>query len=877
MSEGVKSFNIMTVQIGTKLGPYEILAPIGAGGMGEVWKARDTRLNRTVAIKVAKGRFSDRFEREAHAVAALNHPNICTLYDVGPDYLVMEYVEGQPLQGPVPLNEALSLAGQILDALDAAHRKGVIHRDLKPGNILVTNAGVKVLDFGLAKIERGPSTTTLAETKPLTEEGAILGTLHYMSPEQVEGQEADARSDIFAFGLVFYELITGKQAFEGRSRASLVASILKEQPRPLSELQPLTPKPLERVVQTCLEKDPEKRWQSAREVKHALEWITAEAPLAPAPARKSRVPQIAAAAMTLIAIAALWAWWRGRPVEQPLKPLVRLEVDLGSDVSQGIGARVILSPDGKRLVYVSEQRLFTRLLDESKATELAGTEGAYAPFFSPDGQWVAFFAQGKLKKVSVEGGAPVALCDSTFGSGGSWGEDGNIIVALTFGAALTRVSSSGGAPTPVGELAQGEATQRWPQVLPGGNVVLFTSDSVSSNSNFDSAEIKVVSLVDRHSKTLVRGGTFGRYLPSGHIVYIDRGTLFAVAFDLDRLEVHGTPVPLLDQVAYSVGNGSAQLDFSRAGTVVYHRGTAVGLVTVQWLDGAGKTQPLLAKPGLYLRGRLSPDNQRYVLELNGDLWIYDWQRDTMTRLTFSNGQSAGPLWSPDGRFIAFRLVGEGISWVRADGAGKPQSLTQSKNLQIPYSFGPDGKRLAVIEAREGTGQDLWILPLESDSTGLRAGKPEVFLQTAFQETEPAFSPDGRWLAYASDESGTLQVYVRAFPDTGGKWQVSNNGGFYPEWSRNTRELFFETLDNRIMVAGYTAKGDSFVPDKPRLWSEKRLAGGNANRNYDVASDGKRIAALMPAETPETEQSPTHVTFLLNFFDELRRRVPTPTR
>ena len=424
---------------------------------------------------------------------------------------------------------------------------------------------------------------------------------------------------------------------------------------------------------------------------------------------------------------------------------------------------------------------------------------------------------------------------------------------------------------PVAELAQGEFTQRWPQILPGGKAVLFTSSSSSATSNFDSADIRVMSLADHHSQTLIRGGTFGRYLPSGHVIYINRGTLFAVPFDLDRLQVRGTPVPLLNQVAYLVTSGSAELDFSQNGTLVYRSGGAgAALVNVQWLDGAGKTQPLLAKPGAYLRPRLSPDNQRLALEWDGDIWIYEWQRDTMTRLTFSSGQSAGPIWSPDGRYIAFRTVGEeGISWTRADGAGKPQHLTQSKNLQVPYSFTPDGKQLAFFELAPGSGYDLWTLRLESDGADLRAGKPEVLLQTKFHEWVPSFSPDGRWLAYSSNESGTFEVYVRAFPNTGGKWQISNGGGGYPEWARNGRELFFETLDQHIMVATYTAKGGVFVPDKPRMWSEKRL--GTNNRNYDLALDGKRIAALMPVERSEQQQS--HVIFLENFFDEVRRRVP----
>jgi Tol biopolymer transport system component len=463
------------------------------------------------------------------------------------------------------------------------------------------------------------------------------------------------------------------------------------------------------------------------------------------------------------------------------------------------------------------------------------------------------------------------LC-AGLGRGGSWGEDGNIIAALSSTSGLSRIPSAGGPPTPVTDLQNGEMTQRWPQILPGGKAVLFTANT---NGAFN---IDATSLADHRTRTLVRGGAFGRYLPSGHLVYVNRGTLFAVPFDVDRLEVHGTPAPVLDQISYNALYGSAQLDFSQTGTLIYRSGGATGggLLTVAWLDGAGKVQPLLAKPGAYVNPSLSPDGQRLAVDVTEgsgtDIWVYDWQRDTMTRLTFT-GRINRPVWSPDGRYIAFRLGAEGLSVIRSDGSGKPQPLTQSKNLQVPWSFSPDGKRLAFMESGAG-GFDLWTVPLESDSAGLRAGKPEVFLQTPANEEFPSFSPDGRWMAYASDESGTFQVYVRAFPDKGGKWQISNSGGTWPMWSRDGRELFFETLDNHIMVAAYAAKGDSFVADKPRVWSEKQLgtAAGGLD-NVGLAPDARRIAVLMPVETGEPKKAQNHVTFLENFSDELRRKVP----
>jgi WD40-like Beta Propeller Repeat len=485
----------------------------------------------------------------------------------------------------------------------------------------------------------------------------------------------------------------------------------------------------------------------------------------------------------------------------------------------------------------------------------------------------------------VEGGAVIDLCAAPAGRGGSWGEDGSIIAALTAMGSLSRIPSAGGVPTPVSELAEGEATHRWPQIVSGGKAVLFTA-SASTVAGFDGANIEAMSLADHQRKTLQRGGTYGRYLPNGHLVYVNRGTLFAVPVDLEKLEVQGTPTPVLNDVGYSTQFGFAQFDFSRSGTLVYRNGGgASGLVTVQWLDGAGKKQPLLAKPGNYNRPRLSPDGQRLgllVTDESGqsqDFWSYEWQRDTMTRLTFSGtGQNPIFVWTPDGRYIVFQAEG-GISWTRADGAGQPQPLILSKNLQLPWSFAPDGKRLAYGETNPGTGvRDVWTVPVETGGAGLRAGKPELLLQTKFDQTEPSFSPDGRWLAYSSNESGSYQVYVRAFPDNGSRWQISNSGGMLPTWSRNGRDLFFRTEDSRmILVASYTVKGDVFVADKPRVWLETPLAGGGINQNYDLAPDGKRIAALMAADAPQGQQAQNHVIFLMNFFDEVRRRTATQTK
>jgi Tol biopolymer transport system component/tRNA A-37 threonylcarbamoyl transferase component Bud32 len=886
----------MAIPAGTKLGTYEVTSHIGSGGMGEVYQAHDSKLGRHVAIKVLPEQFARdperlaRFQREAKMLAALNHPNIAAIYGLeqsgNTHYLVMELVPGQTLAdrirtGAVPVDEALPIAKQVADAVEYAHDKSVIHRDLKPANIKVTADGtVKVLDFGLAKALSDEVAAQDMSNSPTlsmaaTRQGVILGTAAYMSPEQAKGKTVDRRADVWAFGAVLYEMLTGKQAFQGEDVTEILVAVMSKEPA-WDALPGKTPSAIRNLLHRCLDRNLRRRLPHIADARMTIEDVlsgTAPAEAMSAASRKNRerLPWAVTAAVVIVAAVTSFGWWRATRPAAP-NPLVRLEVDLGPDVSLGslAGPDAILSPDGTRLVYASQNRLFTRRLDQPNPTELAGAQGAWAPFFSPDGQWVAFFSGPSLKKISVEGGSTITLCDAPTGMGGSWGVDGNIIAALTTNGDLSRIPSAGGPPIPVTHLQSGEIGHRWPQILPGGKAVLFTA---STTGEVDAANIEVMSLADHSTKTLVRGGTFGRYLPSGHLVYVNRGTLFAVPFDLDRLEVHGTPVPVLDQVAYNTQFGSAQLDFSQTGTLIYHSGGAGGeLFIVAWLDGAGKTQPLLAKPGTYGRPSLSPDGQRLALESNADIWVYDWQRDTMTRLTFT-GNALSPVWSPDGRYIAFRVLGEGMDAIRSDGSGKPERLTQTKNSQYPWSFAPDGKRLAFIDSSSGVFQ-LWTMPLESDSTGLQPGKPEIFLQTPADERAPSFSPDGRWMAYASTESGTFQVYVRAFPDKGGKWQISNSGGTYPMWSRTGHELFFETLDNRILVASYTEKGDSFMADKPRAWSEKQLGGiVNTVKNIDLAPDGKRIVALMPVETAEAQKAQSQVTFLMNFSDELRRKAP----
>jgi Tol biopolymer transport system component/predicted Ser/Thr protein kinase len=899
----------MSLGPGTRLGPYEILSAIGAGGMGEVYKAKDTRLDRTVAVKVlpehvaADPELRQRFEREAKTLATLSHAHICPVFDVGSqngiDFLVMEYLEGETLErrlkkGALPLDQALQIGIQIADALSAAHRAGVIHRDLKPGNIMLTRSGAKLLDFGLARLcAAAPVSmsgmTHLATAAPRTASGTILGTLHYMAPEQIEGGDADARSDIWMLGAVLYEMVVAERPFEGASPASVIGAILKDHPLPLSSRQPLSPRTLDQVVERCLAKDPDERWQHIADVKYQLAAIAstsadrASHALA-APSATASGWKVVAGALVVIAAVVAFLTWSGatRPAVTAAGAAVRVALDL-PDMATATDLPVFaLSPDGTRIVFVSRgpdgvSRLSTRRLDQPDAAMLVGTEGAYTPFFSPDGQSVGFFADGKLKKTRLDGGEPVILCDAPAGRGANWGDDGKIIAALDNRAPLSLVRADGGVVVPVTTLGPGEISHRWPQFLPRSNFVVFTVSSVPAN--YETASVAVASLVNNPEriKKIVLGnaGMSPRYVPTGLLTYVTKGTLYAVNFDLDRLEVRGPAAPVLEDLSADIPFGSAQLDLSQTGAALYRSGRMEGLRVIQWLHSDGKTESLWGEPAFYQFPTVSPDGSRLVVTRtdgsNSVIWAYDWQRGSRIRLTAGPGVYTNPIWSPDGRYVIFQSAG-GMFWTRADGAEQPQPLTKSANLQFPTSFTPDGKRLLFYETAPRGGSLIQTMPMEHNSGGLQAGQPELFRQLPSANSVGAFSPDGRWIAYTSAESGVYEVYVRAFPDSGKQWLISTGGGAFPIWSRVRNELFYRTEDHHIMMSTYTVMGDSFLAGKPKLWSETQIFNIGLTNNFDLAPDGRQFAVLMSSDGPESRTSQRHVTLVLNFFDEAVRRL-----
>jgi Tol biopolymer transport system component len=892
----------MALTNGTKLGPYEILAPLGAGGMGEVYRARDTRLDRTVAIKILPAQFStdplrkQRFEREAKTISSLNHPHICVLHDVGCqdgiDYLVMECVEGETLakrleRGPLPLEQVLKFGMQVADALDKAHRHGIVHRDLKPGNIMLTPAGAKLLDFGLAKPAApltSVATLTAAATQssPMTEQGAIVGTFQYMSPEQVEGKELDGRSDIFSFGAVLYEMLTGQRAFPGKSQLSVASAILEKEPAPLSTVKPLTPPALNHAIKKCLAKLPDERWQSASDLASELKWITegsaqSSVPLvAPVAARRMlrRWILVSAVVCSIAMVVTGLAVWNLRPSPSP-QPVTRTTINLppGQRLA-GLenGPSVALSPDGTRLAYVARQggtqQLYLRAMDSLEGRPIPGSEGAVNPIFSPDGQWLGFFAGGKLKKVSMSGGAAVTLGDATNPRGVNWGSQGMIAFAARAVDGLQQVSEAGGAPQPLTRVDKGEASQRWPDFLPGSKAVLFVAGT--SAADFANAQVAVQSLGTGERRNLIQG-TGPHYAPSGHLVYAQGGSLMAMPFDPERLAVTGAAVPVVEGVAQSTYTGATQYSVSATGSLVYVPG---GVQAAQdklvWVNRNGSEQPIAAPTRAYSNPRLSPDGRRVTVGEESQIWLFDLSREALTRLTFEGNSNLVSAWTPDGKRVVFTSNKEGprnLFWQLADGSGGLERLATSEYTQLPGSWSADGQLLAFTEVNTVTGYDLWVLRLGDH-------KAQPFLRTQFNEAAPRFSPDGRWLAYISNESDRYEVYVQPYPGPGGKWQVSTEGGTEPAWNPNEHELFYRSGDK--MMAVDIATQPTFTAGKPRVLFEGPYLGApGTTTNYDLSRDGQRF--LMVKRSEQAEAAPTQINVVLNWFEELKRRVPPATK
>jgi len=897
----------MTVAAGTRLGPYEVAAQIGAGGMGDVYRATDTKLGRQVAIKTLPSALAQdrdrlaRFEREAKLLAALNHPHIAAVYGLdeheGVQFLAMELIEGATLEaklrdGPLPLDDALRLALQIAQALEAAHEKGVVHRDLKPANVMVTRDDqVKVLDFGLAKAFSGdPNQTNLAHSPALslamTEQGMILGTAAYMSPEQASGQATDQRADIWAFGVVLFEMLSGGPLFAGQSVPHILADVLRSEPDWSRLPKNLHPR-LRVLLERCLEKKVRNRCHSIADVRVDIEKVLSDPQgvvvadtRAAVPAR-SMVSRIASSMVLVLAGAAVagsvgWSL-RPKPVPATIDRWAYALPD--SQALRNMAWTVMaLSPDGRRFVYNTTDGLYVRSMDELEARLIPGTEeNLQNLFFSPDGQSVAYFANNQLKRIALSGGAPVVIAAGlTNLDGASWGQGDTILFDQDTG--IYRVSANGGTPERVIGARAGENLGS-PELLPDGDTVLFTT---VISSNWDAAQIAAQSLSTGERTVLIQGGRSAHYLPTGHLIYALGDGLFAMAFDLDTLTVSGGAVPLVRSVMRAANTGSANYGIAANGTLAYVGGTdRTARHSLVWIDRDGSEELINAPVRNYQYAQLSPDGTRVALDSRdeeNDIWIFDLARETLQRLTFDPGANRAPVWSPDGKRVASsRALGnaEDIYWQVADGSGVAEPLTNnSSELELPLfpsSFAPDGSALLFTAGDD----DIWITTID----GTAATSAPV-LNSAAREGSPALSPDGRWLAYKSTESGKVEIYVRPFPDMKtGRWQISTNGGSHPVWNPDGSELFYLELEDygdgtgAFMAVPIDAE-TSFTPGTPRkLFAGNFSVIGGQRQVYDVANDGQRFLMIKNAASSDGEDSRSEIIIVENFVEELQRLIP----
>ena len=885
----------MALTPGTRLGPYEVVGVAGSGGMGEVWRARDTRLDRSVAIKTLPAEFATnaqlrlRFEREAKVISQLTHPHICTLYDVGHDrgldYLVMEYLEGETLaeriqKGPLPVEQVVRYGIEIAGALENAHKAGVTHRDLKPANVMLTKSGVKLLDFGLAKPAAAPVVADLmsqqTEAKQaLTEEGTIVGTFQYMAPEQIEAGEIDRRTDIFALGAVLYEMATGRRAFHGKSKASLIASILASEPQPISAVQPTSPAMLDRIIRTCLAKEPDARFQSAHDVAEALRWVLdVRETTAPRTRRGSAIAWSLAALFALAALAAgaiLWRDVRARRTALPIR--TALLPPAGARFAfVGGGSPPAISADGRKIVFGvaktgTRPTLWVRSLDALAAQELPGTLGASYPFWSPDGRTVAFFADGALKKMDVSGGAAVTICDGIDGRGGSWSSDGGTIIFADRYSAIKRVPAAGGTPIDVTKTDENTTSHRWPEFLPDSPYFLYLASPIGSQDPRNT--IRVGSIDGNVEKTLITAANDPHYV-KGHILFVRDRILTVQRFDPKKLELVGDAVPLKEQPIEDTPQLSKTIvSVSRAGTLLYQTGLPARESQPVWRDRSGKELGAVAEPGLFNYMSLSPDAKMVVVSRTSapqtNLWMYDLARGVKSRLTFGDSLDVAPVWSPDSRKIIYGSIRPGGSFdlmLRDLATGSEQRLLHKKVVGTPSatSWSNDGQRILFNEAGKRTRGDIWWMAIAD-------GVLRPYLSTTFPENSGRFSPDGKWVAYQSSESGAAEVYIAPFPPTGAKWQVSVNRGGQARWRGDGKELYFavSTGSEFELMAVPVELGVT-----PQIGAPVALFSFRSppvtSSVYDVTSDGQRF--LVNARVGE-DLPPEPVMIVQNFDRELR--------
>ena len=896
----------MALSSGTKLGPYEVQAPLGAGGMGEVYRALDTRLSRTVAVKVlastlpSSPELKQRMEREARAISSLNHPHICQLYDIGShngaDFLVMEFLEGETLaerlrKGSIPLPEIYRIGIAIAEALAAAHARGIVHRDLKPGNIMLTQAGAKLMDFGLAKplglqntvsgSGAAPSFTAAATLSgpsplsPLTTAGTIIGTIQYMAPEQIEGKEADARSDIFAFGAVLYEMAAGKRPFEGKSQLSLASSILEKEPDPVSTVKPQTPPGLEHVITTCLQKNPEERYLAAHDIKLELQFIAAErvpsaagsARVAPTVRKGERNGWVAAiVSAILLGIAGGWLLHRPTRPAQSIRTVIDAPSNTTLNLSGDFAGPPVLSPDGTTVAFTAtgpggKPSVWIRPLGVLEAHVLAGTEGAIFPFWSWDSRALGFFTAGKLETIDLEGGSPQVICDAPFARGGAWSPDGTIVFSPNTQMPLMRVGINGGTPTPLTTIDVSQHTShRWPWLLPDGKHFLYLAihhDTSKTGNN----TIYYASLDGKENRPLFRSQTNGVYA-DGYVLFARSDQLMAQPFDPGAGKLKGEPRILARGVMNDVTTWHMDASAAENGLMIYGSGGNADLQLV-WLDRTGKKIETIADKFANLMGaHISPQGDRVALQIDvgvNDIWVLDFARGVRTRLTFGPVQNTTPVWSPDGKWIAYASLRNGHSNLyreRSDGSGAEEVLLENDQADTVEDWSPDGKYLLYSHGTNGMDTQLWAVALEGER------KPWMVVAHAAVLYGARLSPDGKWLAYESNESGTVQLYIVPFRGGQGKWQVTSQGSSGPAWTRNGKELFYMDPGFNLFVISFKE-----VEGAPQLGAPQQIPITTSAPTvfFDISPDGKKILIDNVAQ----QVSPS-VTVVTNFAGSLKK-------